>query len=100
MSILECQAEIDCVTKAQWSALLNHFEDANIYQTWSYGAVRWGERNLSHLLLKQDGEVIGMKRKNAFIERFRCYAFKALCVSFIVKNWQSNKHLIRFRKCE
>ena len=60
MSILECQAEIDCVTKAQWSALLNHFEDANIYQTWSYGAVRWGERNLSHLLLKQDGEVIGM----------------------------------------
>jgi lipid II:glycine glycyltransferase (peptidoglycan interpeptide bridge formation enzyme) len=60
MPSLECQAEIDRVTKAQWSALLNHFEDANIYQTWSYGAVRWGERNMSHLLLKQNGEVIGM----------------------------------------
>lgn len=60
MSILDCQAEVDCVTKAQWSSLLNHFEDANIYQTWSYGTVRWGERNLSHLLLKQGGEVIGM----------------------------------------
>lgn len=60
MSSLECQAEIDRVTKVQWSALLNRFDDANIYQTWSYGAVRWGERNLSHLLLKQGEEVIGM----------------------------------------
>ena len=60
MSILERKTEIDCVTKSQWSALLNNFEDANIYQTWSYGAIRWGERNLSHLVLKQDGEVIGM----------------------------------------
>lgn len=60
MSIFECQAEIDCVSKTQWSVLLSHFEDANIYQTWSYGAVRWGERNLSHLVLKQDGDVVGM----------------------------------------
>jgi len=54
------QTRVDCVTREEWSSLLNRFEDANIYQTWSYGAIRWGESNLSHLLLMQDGEVIGM----------------------------------------
>jgi lipid II:glycine glycyltransferase (peptidoglycan interpeptide bridge formation enzyme) len=40
--------------------MLNLFDDANIYQTWSYGAVRWGRKNLSHLVLKRDSEVVGM----------------------------------------
>lgn len=40
--------------------MLDEFEDASIYQTWSYGAVRWGERNLSHLLLRLDGKVLAM----------------------------------------
>jgi lipid II:glycine glycyltransferase (peptidoglycan interpeptide bridge formation enzyme) len=52
--------EIDRVTKAGWSKLLYEFVDANIYQTWSYGAVRWGESNLSHLLLFKDGAVTAM----------------------------------------
>lgn len=60
MSNLGCQARIDCVTREEWSSLLSCFEDANVYQTWSYGAIRWGESNLSHLLLMQEGEVIGM----------------------------------------
>ncbi len=73
MSVLECKVEIDRVTKAQWSVLLNQFEDANIYQTWSYGAVHWGERSLSHLLLKQDGEVIGMAQLRIVgVPMFRC----------------------------
>ena len=38
--------------------LLNDFDDANIYQTWSYGAVRWGEKNLSHVILKKHNEVV------------------------------------------
>jgi len=40
--------------------MLDLFDDANIYQTWSYGAVRWGTKNLSHLVLKRDGEVVGV----------------------------------------
>jgi len=52
--------EIDKVTKQEWSDLLTRFDDATIYQTWSYGAVRWGEKSLSHLLLKKEGEVVGM----------------------------------------
>jgi lipid II:glycine glycyltransferase (peptidoglycan interpeptide bridge formation enzyme) len=36
------------------------FEDANIYQTWPYGAVRWGENNLSHLLLRRGDEPVAM----------------------------------------
>ena len=40
--------------------MLDLFNDANIYQTWSYGVVRWGAKNLSHMVLKRDGEVLGM----------------------------------------
>lgn len=54
------QVEVDRATPAEWSEMLDLFCDANIYQTWSYGRVRWGEKNLSHLVLKQDGEVVGM----------------------------------------
>jgi len=60
MFSLGYKVRIDCVTKEEWSSLLDRFEDANIYQTWSYGAIRWGERNLSHLLLMRDDEVVGM----------------------------------------
>jgi hypothetical protein len=40
--------------------MLDLFDDANIYQTFAYGAVRWGGKNLSHLVLRRDGEIAGM----------------------------------------
>ena len=52
--------EVDRATPAEWSRMLDQFNDANLYQTWSYGRVRWGGENLSHLVLKRDGEVLGM----------------------------------------
>jgi lipid II:glycine glycyltransferase (peptidoglycan interpeptide bridge formation enzyme) len=54
------QIEVDRCTPAEWSEMLDLFEDANLYQTWSYGGVRWGEKNLTHLVLKRDGEVLAM----------------------------------------
>jgi len=54
------QVEVDRVTPAEWSSMLDLFNDANLYQTWSYGAVRWGRKNLSHLVLKRNGEVSGI----------------------------------------
>jgi lipid II:glycine glycyltransferase (peptidoglycan interpeptide bridge formation enzyme) len=54
------QVEVDKTTPAEWSPMLDLFEDANIYQTWAYGAVRWGSKNLSHLVFKRDGEVVGI----------------------------------------
>lgn len=52
--------EIDSVTEETWHNHLSRFSDANIYQTWPYGAVSWGRRNLSHLMLKEAGEVVAM----------------------------------------
>jgi len=51
-------AEVDTVTEAEWSDLLPRFDDATINQTWSYGSIRWGEHNLSHLVLKKNGVII------------------------------------------
>jgi lipid II:glycine glycyltransferase (peptidoglycan interpeptide bridge formation enzyme) len=56
----EYQVEIDKVGKNEWENLLPHFDDATIYQTWSYGAVRWGEKYISHLVLKKDNQVVGL----------------------------------------
>jgi lipid II:glycine glycyltransferase (peptidoglycan interpeptide bridge formation enzyme) len=52
--------EVDRVAQAEWSEWMRRFSDANIYQTWAYGEVRWREKNLSHLLLKRGGEVVAM----------------------------------------
>src|SRR5205814_4038201 len=60
MKIPGYKVEVDSVTESDWSELVGRFADANIYQTWSYGAVRWGKHNLSHVVLKRDGEVAGM----------------------------------------
>jgi len=51
------QTQVDCAAPAEWSQMLDLFDDANIYQTAAYGGVRWGERNLSRLVLKCGGEV-------------------------------------------
>jgi lipid II:glycine glycyltransferase (peptidoglycan interpeptide bridge formation enzyme)/glycosyltransferase involved in cell wall biosynthesis len=54
------QVEVDKVTELEWSLLISRFADANIYQTWAYASIRWGDNNLSHLVLKRDGEVVGI----------------------------------------
>jgi lipid II:glycine glycyltransferase (peptidoglycan interpeptide bridge formation enzyme) len=54
------QVEVDRATPAEWSNMLDLFDDANIYQTSAYGEARWGEKNLSRLVLKRDNEVLGM----------------------------------------
>jgi len=54
------QSEVDGIVEPEWAGLLDRFQDANIYQTWSYGAVRWGEKHLSHLVLRRDDEVVAI----------------------------------------
>ena len=50
--------DVDTVDKAGWHDVLDRFSDANIYQTWSYEAMRRGERGTSRLLLRRDGEAV------------------------------------------
>jgi lipid II:glycine glycyltransferase (peptidoglycan interpeptide bridge formation enzyme) len=59
-TISSLQAEVDQVTQTEWSRWLEQFEDANLYQTWAYGEVRWGRSQLSHLVLKRGGQPVAM----------------------------------------
>lgn len=52
-------AEIDRIAEREWDDLLSLFADATIYQSWSYGAIRWHERSLSHMVLSKDGQIVG-----------------------------------------
>jgi lipid II:glycine glycyltransferase (peptidoglycan interpeptide bridge formation enzyme) len=54
------QIEVDRATSAEWSQMLDQFEDASIYQTAAYGEVHWGRKNLSRLVLRRDGDVVGL----------------------------------------
>jgi hypothetical protein len=61
-------AEFDTVNEQQWYDIIDRFQDANMYQTWSYDAVRQGEKNLSHFLLKSpDGIVAAAQARIAKI---------------------------------
>lgn len=51
-------SEIDTVDEESWYKIIVGFDDANIYQTWSYGAIRYGEDNISHLILKKNGKIV------------------------------------------
>lgn len=49
---------VDGQTADSWDGLIRGFEDASIYQTYAYGAVRWGARNLSHLVMSKGGKAL------------------------------------------
>ncbi|HPQ42801.1 MAG TPA: peptidoglycan bridge formation glycyltransferase FemA/FemB family protein [Syntrophales bacterium] len=53
-------AEIDTVDKQSWHQIINQFDDANIYQTWSYDEIRCGRKNISHLILKKNETIVAV----------------------------------------
>ncbi len=59
-SAKDCRVQVDGIGKSEWNGELMRFADANIYQTWEYGEARWGEGNVSHLLVRHRGEVRSM----------------------------------------
>lgn len=60
MSTSNYICEVDRIRRDEWNALLPQFHDASVYQTWEYGAVSWGDKQLSHLVLKSNGVVVAM----------------------------------------
>jgi lipid II:glycine glycyltransferase (peptidoglycan interpeptide bridge formation enzyme) len=53
-------AEFDSIDEPTWCQLVTGFDDGNIYQTWPYGAVVGGRRNMGHLVLKRNGEAVAV----------------------------------------
>lgn len=51
-------AEFDTVDRSEWYKIINQFSDANIYQTWDYDAVRFSDKNISHLVLRKEGQIV------------------------------------------
>jgi hypothetical protein len=54
------RSEVDTVDELAWCQILGQFDDANIYQTWSYDEVRCGRDKISHLLLKKNGHIVAV----------------------------------------
>jgi lipid II:glycine glycyltransferase (peptidoglycan interpeptide bridge formation enzyme) len=52
------EVEVDDITREKWTQVILKFDDANIFQTWEYGAAKWGKDNLAHLVLKKSNEIV------------------------------------------
>ena len=52
--------EVDTVDEQGWYQILHLFEDANIYQAWSYVAVTSGPNHMSSFVLKKDGNIVAI----------------------------------------
>ncbi len=50
--------EVDSISEDEWSDVSKRFDDSSIYQTRSYGTVRWGKDSISHLVLRKRSEII------------------------------------------
>ncbi len=50
--------DVDHVNPDEWADVVRGFDDATLYQTWAHDAVRWGERRMSHLVLKRREKVV------------------------------------------
>ena len=50
--------EFETIDKDEWHKIINQFSDANLFQTWSYDAVRYGEENISHFVLRAADKII------------------------------------------
>jgi lipid II:glycine glycyltransferase (peptidoglycan interpeptide bridge formation enzyme) len=51
-------AEFGFWDRAAWYEIMDTFRDANLYQTWSYDWIRYGRRNIAHMVLRKDGSVV------------------------------------------
>jgi hypothetical protein len=52
-------ADVDNIDKNKWHSNMLMYNDATFHQTWSYGALSWGEEHLSHLVLMNEGKEVG-----------------------------------------
>ncbi|MEJ2008413.1 MAG: peptidoglycan bridge formation glycyltransferase FemA/FemB family protein [Acidobacteriota bacterium] len=50
--------EAESVRLDDWNEILQRFDDSSLMQTWSYGSIRWGEKNLSHVVLRKSGKIV------------------------------------------
>jgi hypothetical protein len=50
--------QTDQIDEGGWNDILQKFDDANLMQTWSYGSVRGGRNNLSHIVLPKNRELV------------------------------------------
>lgn len=61
--------EVGFMENLPWENVVQLFEDANPYQTWAYGSVRWGTGSLSHLVLYNQGKPVAAAQVRLLVLR-------------------------------
>jgi lipid II:glycine glycyltransferase (peptidoglycan interpeptide bridge formation enzyme) len=58
--------QVDNTDSNLWHQVLGNFNDASLYQTWEFDSVRFGEKCLSHLILKRNNEIVAAAQVTIF----------------------------------
>lgn len=70
---------VDEISEAEWNKVILDFNDSSFYHTYSYGKIVWGERQLSHLVLKHNGEVVGVAQL-----RIKCIPILKIGIAYML----------------
>jgi hypothetical protein len=54
----DCNVEISSIGQHDWERVAREFDNANIYQTSSYGSVVWESGKLEYLVVREHGKII------------------------------------------
>ncbi len=54
----EYTVDCGCSDRDAWYEILGRFQDANLYQSWSYDMVRYGPKSVLHVVLRKGNEPV------------------------------------------
>jgi hypothetical protein len=96
---------VDAVNEVDWNKIILEFNDSSFYHTFSYGKIIWGVKQLSNLVLKHNGEVVGVAQL-----RIKCLPFLKIGIAHMLNpcwkkkgkeiNYEHLKNLLRAIKIE
>ena len=71
--------------KSDWGCLISDFNDANIYQTWNYGAIVQNEKDIKHIAIYDRQELAGLAQV-----RIKVIPFLKIGIAYIYNGplWQ------------
>lgn len=52
--------EFKSLSNQEWSNIIKEFSDANIYQTYAYGIIRWGKNSIKHLIVRNNDYILSV----------------------------------------
>jgi lipid II:glycine glycyltransferase (peptidoglycan interpeptide bridge formation enzyme) len=89
--------EVDQVRKEEWDTIVKSFRDALINQTWAWGEILYGAKQISHLVLKRQSTIVAAAQVRVLRIPFSRIGFSSVKWGPMWKPFKGYKDLSDFR---